>query len=229
MRPLAVALSAASATGAVLAGCSPETPPGPTEPTPTVGAQAASAPVNPERIRRVRAELPADYEVADVGGYASTPVAFWGFGHGYSAQPPQCGALVDPAPDGPASGLSASGPGGILHVVVVNAAAAPVALDPVLLGECRQWAMSYGRSTAEVSLVDAPVIAGAATVGLAGAILNVVESGTETASRADTFMACLDQHVVFVTLVTDPGSVEPPLPPHFASDLLVTTVATLRG
>lgn len=204
-------------------------PPTPTAASPTVLTQAPPAPVNPERIRRVRAELPADYEVADVGGYASTPVAFWGFGHGYSAQPPQCGALVDPAPDGPASGLSASGPGGILHVVVVSAGVAPVALDPVLLGECSRWAMSYGRSTAEVNLVDAPVIAGAATVGLVGTIHNVVESGTETASRADTFMACLDEHVVFVTLVTDPGSVEAPLPPQFASDLLVKTVATLRG
>jgi hypothetical protein len=226
---LAVALSAASVAGSVLAGCSAPTPPTPTGPSPTAATQAAPGPVNPERIRRVRTELPADYEVADVGGYASTPVAFWGFGHGYSAQPPQCGALVDPAPQGPASGLSASGPGGILHVVVVSAAVGPVGLDPVLLGECGQWLMTYGRSSAEVNLVDAPVIAGAATVGLTGAIHNVVESGTETASRADTFMAYLGEHVVFVTLVTDPGSVEPPLPPQFASDLLVKTVATLRG
>jgi hypothetical protein len=215
--------------GTVLAGCSTEAPPAPTEPSPTVVTPAALAPVNPERIRRMRAELPVDYEIADVGGYASTPVAFWGFGHGYSAQPPQCGALVDPAPQGPASGLSASGPGGIIHVVVVSAAVGPVGLDPVLLGECRQWLMTYGRSTADINVVDAPVIAGAATVGTAGAIRNVVESGTETASRADTFMAYLGEHVVFVTLVTDPGSVQPPLPPRFASDLLVTTVATLRG
>ena len=78
MRPLAVVLT----TVTMLAGCSAETPPAPTEPTPTVGAQASPAPVNPERIRRVRAELPADYEITDVGGYASTPVAFWGFGQG---------------------------------------------------------------------------------------------------------------------------------------------------
>ena len=228
MRPMAVP-AVAVVVLTVLAGCSPENPTAATAPPPTVVTQAAPAPVNPERIRRVRAELPAGYEIADVGGYASTPVAFWGFGHGYSAQPPQCGALIDPAPDGPASGLSASGPGGIIHVVVVSAAVGPVGFDPVLLGECRQWAMSYGRSTAEVTLVDAPALAGASTVGLAGAILNVVESGTETASRADTFMAYLGEHVVFVTLVTDPGSVEPPLSPQFASDLLVKTVATLRG
>ena len=200
-----------------------------TAPTSTTFTQPAAAGVNPERIRRVRTEMPTGYEIADVGGYTSTPVAFWGFGRGYTAEPPRCGALVDPVPDGPASGLSASGPGGIIYVVVVSGHVGPVGFDPVLLGECGQWTMAYGSASADVSLVDAPVIDGAATLGLASAIRNVVESGTETGSRADTFMAYLGEHVVFVTVITDPGSVEPPLPPQFASDLLVHTVATLRG
>jgi hypothetical protein len=76
---------------------------------------------------------------------------------------------------------------------------------------------------------DAPVIEAAATLGTTSHIRNQVESGIETDSRADTFMAYLDQHIVFVTLITDPGAVEPPLPPSYASELLVTTVDTLRG
>lgn len=213
----------------MLAGCAPDRPPAPTEAAPAITSSAVLPPVNPERIIRVRPELPAGYEVAEVGGYASTPVAFWGFGFGWTAQPPQCGTLVNPAPEGAARGFSGSGAGGIIHVVVVSAALGPMGLDPILLAECGRWAMTYGRSSAEVSLVDAPVIDGAATLGTASVIRSAVESGTETDSRADTFIAYLGEHLVFVTLVTDPGSVEPPLPPQFASDLLVKTVTALRG
>jgi hypothetical protein len=199
---------------------------------PSAAPQAHTTTVDPERIRRIRPELPEGYEVAEVGGYASSPVAFWGFGRGWTAEPPQCAALVDPAPDGPALGVSGSGTGGIIHVVVVSVppgAVAPVGLDPVRLSECGRWAMEYGGSSAEVTLVDAPVIDGAATLGTSSTIRTVVEAGTQTDSRADTFMAYLGEHVVFVTLVTDPGAVEPPLPPQYASDLLVKTVDTLRG
>lgn len=199
-------------------------------------ASAAESPgvatVDPERIRRIRPELPDGYEVADVGGYASSPVAFWGLGRGWTSEPPQCAGLVDPAPDGPALGVSGSGAGGIIHVVVVTlgpTGQAPAGLDPVRLGECGHWTMTYGASSAQVDLVDAPVIDGAATLGTSSTIRNVVESGTETDSRADTFMAYVDEHVVFVTLVTDPGAVEPPLPAQYASDLLVKAVGTLRG
>ncbi|CAN5190142.1 DUF5642 family protein [soil metagenome] len=225
VRSLALSLCAVI----LLAGCSAEGPSVPAEQSSSTSTRATPAPVNPERIRRVRADMPTGYEIAGIGGYASTPVAFWGFGRGYTVDPAQCGALADPAPDGPASGLSASGPGGIIYVVVVTGPVGPVGFDPVLLSECRQWTMAYGSASADVSLIDAPAIDGAATLGLAGVIRNVVESGTETGSRADTFMAYLGDHVVFVTLITDPGSVEPPLAPQFASDLLVQTVATLRS
>ncbi|AQA02080.1 hypothetical protein BVC93_06160 [Mycobacterium sp. MS1601] len=226
MRSLALVVLAVT----VLGGCAQvaETPPDQT--TSATSVQARGATVDPERIRRIRPELPEGYEVADVGGYASSPVAFWGFGRGWTAEPPQCAALVDPAPDGPAIGVSGSGAGGIVYVVVVTGPPRPQAgLDPVLLGGCGRWSMAYGASTAEVSLLDAPVIDGAATVGTAATIRARVESGNETDSRADTFMALVDQYAVFVTLVTDPGAVDPPLPPQYASDLLVTTVDTLRG
>lgn len=216
-------------TVTVLAACTSPSPPPKSEPAPTAAPQVLTADVDPDRIRRIRPQLPEGYEVADVGGYASSPVAFWGFGRGWSAQPPQCAALVDPAPDGPSQGVSGSGAGGIIHVVVVSGGTGLVGLDPVLLAECGRWSMNYGRSTAEVSLVDAPVIDGAATLGTSSVIRNVVESGTETDSRADTFMAYTGDHVVYVTLVTDPGSVDAPLPPQYASDLLVTAVGTLRG
>ncbi|WP_307786825.1 DUF5642 family protein [Mycolicibacterium mengxianglii] len=225
MRSLALSVLAVT----VLAGCAQAGQPSVPAPVTSVAPQAESAPVDPERIRRIRSELPDGYEIADVAGYASSPVAFWGFGRGWTAQPPQCAPLMDPAPDGPALGVSGSGPGGIIHVVVVSGAVALLGLDPVQLGECPQWTMAYGGATADVSLVDAPMIDGAATLGVTSTIRSVAEAGTETDSRADTFMAYLGEHVVFVTLVTDPGAVDPPLPPQYASDLLVEAVSTLRG
>jgi hypothetical protein len=167
--------------------------------------------------------------VADVEAAASIP-GFWGFKPGWTAEPPQCAALVDPAGEPQsAQGLSGSGPGGIIYVVVATAQSGPMALDPVLIAECGQWAMSFGRSSATVSLVDAPRVDGADTVGMATAIRTVVESGTETDAQAQTLCAYLGEHFLFVTLVTDPGSPEPPLPPGFAADLLVKAVSALRG
>jgi hypothetical protein len=46
---------------------------------------------------------------------------------------------------------------------------------------------------------------------------------------ASTFSAYLDDYLVFVTVVTDPGSPNPPLGQEFAADLLVKTVSVLRG
>jgi hypothetical protein len=63
---------------------------------------------------------------------------------------------------------------------------------------------------------------------MATEIKTVVESGNATDSQAQTFSAYVGDHFVFVTLVTDPGSPSPPLPPEFAADLLVKTVAALR-
>jgi Domain of unknown function (DUF5642) len=217
----------------LVAGCArTDHPVASPSPSSAQSSQTAPAPVDPQRIKRVRGELPPGYEVADIA--APTPMAgFWGFGPGWTADPPQCGALVDPdggtAEPPSAQGLSGSGPGGIVYVVVASAKSGTVALDPALIADCGQWTLDYGRSTATVSLVGAPAIDGADTVGMATEIRTVVESGTETDSRAQTFSAYLGEHFVFVTLVTDPGSPDPPLPPEFAADLLVKTVAALRG
>jgi hypothetical protein len=190
--------------------------------------------VDPARIKRVRADLPPGYEVADASGVDS-PANFWGLRSGWSAEPPQCAALVSPVDGGFAQGLSGSGDGGLLYVAVVSDVApvpgqAPaVELDGAVLADCGQWSMSVGRSSATVSLIEAPHIDGVDTVGMSTAINTVVESGTETNSQAQTFTAYLGEHFVFVTLIVDPGSPHPPLPPQYAADLLVKTVSVLRG
>jgi Domain of unknown function (DUF5642) len=213
----------------LVAGCSqPAHPVAPAQASPS-SSQTGPGLVDPQRIKRVRSDLPPGYEVADIDGPALIS-GFWGFRSGWNATPPQCAALVDPTADPAATqGVSGSGPGGIVYVVVATARAGTVALDPALTAECGQWTIGYGRSTATVNLVEAPGIDGADTLGMATEIRTVVESGTETDSRAQTFSAYLGEHFVFVTLVTDPGSPDPPLPPEFAAELLVKTVAALRG
>ena len=51
----------------------------------------------------------------------------------------------------------------------------------------------------------------------------------ETTSSVYTFSAYLGDNLVFVTVVADPGSPNPPLGQEFAADLLVKTVSALRG
>ncbi len=218
---------------ALAAGCGQSAGPTPATTAPTAATSpspVALAPVDPERIKRVRGDLPADYEVADITGPASLS-GFWGFRVGWTAEPTQCAALVesaaDPAPQ--VRGLSGSGAGGIVYVVVQTPSSGAYVFDPALVDQCAQWTMAYGRSSASVSFVDAPPIDGAATVGMVTAIRTVVESGTETDAQADTFSAYVDGHFVFVTVVTDPGLPAPPLPPQFAAELLVKTVSALRG
>jgi hypothetical protein len=213
----------------LVAGCSKPEPPVASRPAPPSSSQAVPGVLDPQRIKRVRGDLPPGYEVADIDGPASIP-GFWGFRSGWTAEPPQCAALVDPTAD-PAStqGLSGSGPGGIVYVVVATAQGGAVALDPALTAECGQWTMGYGRSSATVNVVEAPGIDGVDTLAMTSEIRTIVESGTETDSRAQTFSAYLGEHFVFVTLVTDPGSPDPPLPPEFAAQLLVKTVSALRG
>ena len=84
-------------------------------------------------------------------------------------------------------------------------------------------------SSGAVSLVEAPAIDGAQTVAMTAATRTAVESGTETVGQASTAQAYLGDHVAYVTLVTDPGSVHPPLDGRFVAELLVKTVAALRG
>jgi Domain of unknown function (DUF5642) len=182
--------------------------------------------VNPARIEQVRTELPSGYEVAALPGRAA-PAALWGLGAGWTADPPRCGALADPVAGAAATrGWSASGAGGIVYAVL---AASTATLDPALIDECRHWTVSGGHTGGTVAIVAAPAIDGAATVGLTTSTTTVVEGGTETHSHADTFTTYLGDHVVFVTVVSDPGSPNPPLGQDFAADLLVKTVSALRG
>lgn len=197
-------------------------------PSQTTTSRAESQ-VNPARISRVRGDLPAGYEVADLGGPAS-PAGFWGFKPGWSTDPPQCGVLAGPATDDATTkGWSASGPGGIVHAAVTGSATSPVAFDPAVLAECGQWTVLSGNTTGTVSLVDAPAIDGATTVGMDTQAKTVVEGGTETASAAYTYSAYFGDYLAFITVVTDPGSPNPPLGQDFAADLLVKTVSALRG
>ena len=219
---LAIALVMTS----VVAGCGQ---PGSPSATSTTASSATESQVNPVNIGRVRGDLPAGYEVADLSGPAS-PVAFWGFGPGWVTEPPQCGVLAGPATDDATTkGWSGSGPGGIVHAVVTGSPTSPVAFDPAVLAECGQWTVISGNTTGTVNLIGAPVIEGATTVGMDTVAKTVVEGGTETTSAVYTFSAYLGDHLAFVTVVTDPGSPNPPLGQEFAADLLVKTVSALRG
>jgi hypothetical protein len=191
-------------------------------------SDASPSAVNPARVQRVRSDLPDGYEVADLSGRAA-PLELWGFGQAWTADPSHCGALADPAgdgADGAVHGWSASGPGGIVYAVV---AVAPVGLDPVLAASCGTWTLSAGHTSGVVTLVGPPAVDGASTLGMATDATTVVEGGTETHTHADTFIAYLGEHVAYVTVVTDPGVAGPALRADFASDLLVKTVAAIRG
>lgn len=193
---------------------------------PSAASSTSSNQVNPARIERVRTQLPSGYEVAALSGRAA-PVAFWGLGSDWTAEPPRCGALGDPVADATTTrGWSASGVGGIVYAVV---AASKATLDPTLIDECRQWTVSAGHTSGTVTAVAAPAIDGAATVGQSTTTTTIVEGGTETHSHADTFSAYLAGYVAFVTVVTDPGSPNPSLGQDFAAELLVKTVSALRG
>jgi hypothetical protein len=195
-------------------------------PAPSETRSTSSARVNPARIERVRADLPTGYEVSALSGRAA-PVLFWGLGLGWAADPPRCGALADPAADASTTrGWSASGVGGIVYAVAAQTRAD---LDPTVVAECGAWTLTSGRTSASVTLVAAPAIDGAATVGMSVATTTVVEGGTETHSHADSFTAYLGDYVAIITVVTDPGSPNPALGQEFAADLLVKTVSALRG
>ena len=195
-------------------------------PSPGPATAASSVSVNPARIDAVRAALPSGYEVAALPAEAK-PVQFWGLGPNWAADPPRCEALADPAAGARTTrGWSASGAGGIVYVVVAGSKAT---LDPSLTEECRQWAVSAARTTGTVTVVAAPTIDGAATVGLSTTTTTAVEGGIETRSHDDTFTAYLGNFVAFVTVVSDPGSPNPPLGQGFAAELLVKTVTAIRG
>jgi hypothetical protein len=189
---------------------------------------AAARHVNPVNIRRARRDLPPGYEVTAVSDVAAPP-AIWGLGGAGVANPTRCAALADPAGGHGqgAQGISGSGAGGTVYAVAV--ATGPVALDPSLVAQCRQWSMTGGRARARVHLVDAPRIDATETLGMVAEISTSVEGGNEIASRASTFTAYLGDCVAFTTLMSDPGSPDPALTPQFAADLLVKAVSELRG
>jgi hypothetical protein len=89
--------------------------------------------------------------------------------------------------------------------------------------------MDAGRTTAVINLIDAPAIDGVPTVGMLATVRTIVEGGNETDLRATTTIAYLGDYIAFVTVVTDPGSGQPQLPPDLASTLLTRAVAALRG
>ncbi|OBK80067.1 hypothetical protein A5651_01205 [Mycobacterium sp. 1274761.0] len=210
----------------ILTACGP---PGTSSQWSSPAASASKAHVNPARISRTRGDLPPGYEVDDVGGPASA-AAFWGFGPGWTSEPPRCAVLAAPATDElTTKGWSASGPGGIVHTVVSGSPAAPVTLDPAVPADCGHWTISSGNTNGTVDLVDAPAIDGATTIGMHTVAKTVVEGGRETTASAYTFNAYLDDYLTSVTVVTDPGSPNPPLGGEFAADLLVKTVSALRG
>ena len=111
---------AAGAAVALCAACGPSDAPHPAAGSPAPSSQAVG--IDLAGVARVRGDLPAGYEVGDLVGRVA-PLAFWGFGPRWVADPPQCGVLADPAVDAATvRGWSASGSGGIVYAV---AAAVP--------------------------------------------------------------------------------------------------------
>ncbi|MGY4870528.1 DUF5642 family protein [Mycolicibacterium elephantis] len=211
-------VAAAMALAASACGASP-VPPSPS-PTPDH--------VDPARIDRVRAELPAGYEFAAVPR-GTSPVELWGYGGGWKADPARCAALADPVPAATTTaGWSASGPGGIVYAVVLGAPE-PVQLDSALFDDCGRWTLSGGQRHSTVTFTPAPTVERAETVATVTDSSTVVEGGTQTRSYARTVTAYLGSHVAYVAVVTDPGSPNPQLGQEFAAGLLQEAVSALRG
>jgi hypothetical protein len=201
----------------------------PSAPSDTPSPSSASAQVNPARIDRARDHLPQGYEVSDLTGRAA-PAAFWGFGGDWTADPPQCGVLADPAAGAATTrGWSASGGGGIVYAAIAGSPPDPVHLDAAVVDACGRWTLSGGQANGDVTLTPAPEIDGAVTVAMSTTTTTVVEGGTETRAHADTVLAYLDDYVALVTVVTDPGSANSQLGHDFAAALMVKTVSALRG
>ena len=200
----------------------------PREPSPAPSGTLVHR-VNPAHIKRVGRDLPPGYEVAAVSGVAGPP-ATWGLGGAWTADPPPCAVLADPAhgPGESAQGISGSGAGGIVYALGAAAPTGPVVPDPGLVAACPRWTMTTARATARVQLIEGPQIVGVQTLGMATDTSTSVVGGNEIASRANTFTAYLGGYYAFTTAVTDPGSPQPPLPPQSVADLLVKTVAELR-
>jgi hypothetical protein len=229
MRPFWIGPLTTPVLTLLVAGCAHSPAPA-SSTTPTRSPSAHSTVVNPANIKRVIRELPPNYEVSTGIPGGAAPRVIWSLAPDATVKPPQCAALADPGDGGDqsAQGVSASGTGGIVDAVVV-ALPGPVDLDRNLVGACARWTMSDGHTTAAVRLTDPPHIDGVETLAMVADTKSSVESGTEIDSRVYTFTAYLGNYYAFTTLITDPGSALPGLPPQFAADLLGKTVSTLRS
>lgn len=198
--------------------------------TPRKSSTTHGTAINAGNVKRVVRELPPKYEVTYGMPSGASPRLIWRLEAHAGAKPPRCAALADPGNRGDqtAEGFSGSGTGGIVDVVVVTLKG-PVGLEQDDVAECGRWTMSDGHTTANVHLADGPPIDGAETLGMVADTRSSVESGTEIFSSAYTFSAYLGNYYAFATLITDPGSAVPSLPPQYAADLLVKTVSALRG
>jgi Domain of unknown function (DUF5642) len=204
----------------VCAACGSTT--GPERPT----TSAAAKPADAAGIGRMRRQLPTDLRGYEFGALPApaAPTTFWGMSSGSVADPEDCAALVAASTDG-VRGWSASGPGGIVYATAAPGAAP----TPELVGGCHTWTLSTGRARAVIDLTDAPQIADARTLGLTAHITTSVENGAQTHSQATTLIAYVDTLAVSVTMVTDPGSVAPPLAADLPATLLDAAVRSVRG
>mgnify|MGYP000676830621 CR=1 FL=1 len=203
-----------------LVGCGS---PGPAPDAPTSStATVAPTGIDPVRIKRIRAELPEGFEVADVAPDANL-AGLAGYGGDWVADPPACAGLLGPRETAETRGLSASGTGGTVYVTVM-----PVGGDPVQGVDCSDWTMSYQHSTARVQPAEAPQIDGATTAGLRADSVTAVESAARTESTIRWLTAEQDDQLVAVTVITTPGNEEGPLTDDYAAGLLVKAVAVLH-
>jgi hypothetical protein len=208
----------------LVAGCGQPSAPHPGAAGTTTSAAVTT--VNPANVKRVRMSLPPGYEFSALPPDAS-PVALWGIGTSWTSDPPQCaGVLAPTSADTPLDGWSASGAGGIVYAV---AATAHVGSGPDVPGECASWTIATQHTSAAVTMVDAPPLPDATTVGATADVTTKVEGGSETHSQTQTFVAYLGEYLVYVVVVTDPGASGPALAPGFAAKLLGDAVSALRG
>lgn len=209
----------------VLSGCGGP-PPAPPESGPAPAAEAPlDRPIDPRRIKRLRPALPPGYEIGDVAADAG-PAALAGFGPGWTADPPECAALLGPTHPTGTRGISGSGAEGTVYAIVTPADAGA---DPAQSPVCQAWTMAYRHTVATVHSAPAPPIEGARTAGMVADARTSVESGASTVSQVRIRTAVLDGRLVAVLLITDPQQPVGPLSDDYAGQLLVDAVAQLRA
>ena len=99
-------------------------------------------------LTRVRAELPAGYEVRELTGALSAP-GLWGFGPGWSATRLSAGALAEPADGDPPR--AAYPPRGGRNTLRRRGRQRRRCAPMGVLTECSRWTMAFGHTIAEVT------------------------------------------------------------------------------